>query len=296
MKTRFIYVVIIFALVSIQSPSTPAKEKTCKRQTIKNDTGGPVNDLKLRLKKSKNQKSSKFSEKPKLWHTEDSVDTNKDDINDDGERKEATSLSSEGECAQWAQNSFGTIPPGGKADIDYRSTKETNLDAKNSRWTLDGNDVNSVTILGEPMEVTYVLSIGEGSARFINSGDVAITYDNIRLFKNNSLSNFNILDFMDPTGTQVSAPNSVRLYPNESVVLSFGIVDVNNTYQLCLADVYEDADPNNLFEIASGAYWMLEIPGDVDGDSYVNFIDFEILADNWLQCNEPEDPNCIWEP
>jgi len=38
------------------------------------------------------------------------------------------------------------------------------------------------------------------------------------------------------------------------------------------------------------------IPGDINKDYYVDFFDVAILARNWLQCNNPQDPNCTWTP
>ena len=38
------------------------------------------------------------------------------------------------------------------------------------------------------------------------------------------------------------------------------------------------------------------IPGDINMDRYVNFIDVAILTGNWLECNAPDDPNCTWVP
>jgi len=32
--------------------------------------------------------------------------------------------------------------------------------------------------------------------------------------------------------------------------------------------------------------------GDVNGDCYVNLVDFAIMADQWLKCTDPADPNC----
>jgi hypothetical protein len=33
-------------------------------------------------------------------------------------------------------------------------------------------------------------------------------------------------------------------------------------------------------------------PGDFDGDCHVNLLDFAILCANWLQCTDPQDPQC----
>lgn len=38
------------------------------------------------------------------------------------------------------------------------------------------------------------------------------------------------------------------------------------------------------------------IPGDINTDLKVDFKDFAVLADNWLECNNSSDPNCTWQP
>jgi hypothetical protein len=38
------------------------------------------------------------------------------------------------------------------------------------------------------------------------------------------------------------------------------------------------------------------IPGDINKDYYVDFLDVAILARNWLECNNPVDANCTWTP
>ena len=38
------------------------------------------------------------------------------------------------------------------------------------------------------------------------------------------------------------------------------------------------------------------IPGDINRDRYVNFIDVVILAGNWLECNASNNLNCTWVP
>jgi hypothetical protein len=37
----------------------------------------------------------------------------------------------------------------------------------------------------------------------------------------------------------------------------------------------------------------LEITGDLDKDCDVDFYDYNILASEWLQCNDPSNPNCV---
>jgi hypothetical protein len=38
---------------------------------------------------------------------------------------------------------------------------------------------------------------------------------------------------------------------------------------------------------------IIPLPGDINGDCYVDFHDFQIFAANWLHCGNPLDPNCI---
>jgi len=36
------------------------------------------------------------------------------------------------------------------------------------------------------------------------------------------------------------------------------------------------------------------IPGDINEDCHVNFLDVAELANNWLECNNPDDLDCTW--
>jgi len=35
------------------------------------------------------------------------------------------------------------------------------------------------------------------------------------------------------------------------------------------------------------------LAGDITGDCYVDFEDLKLFAEDWLKCNNPEDPNCV---
>ncbi len=214
------------------------------RQTIKNDTNGDVNDLRLDFVPQ--------TVKAKLWHTGSSVDTNNNDINEANERIESSDISLGN--PSWAQNTFGTVSNGGFVDIDYetRSGRSGKLRPATSQWTLNGEDKGMVTVVGEPMRIALNSTSGEAFAVFINPEQFAITYSDIQLFANNDLANLTLDDFISPTGPLVTGlPSSIDLLPGESAALSFGIVDPIS-YQLARAFASETGT-TEFFSVASAA-------------------------------------------
>ncbi len=54
--------------------------------------------------------------------------------------------------------------------------------------------------------------------------------------------------------------------------------------------IFESASINNCQAVQDAGYSLIT---DLDGDCFVTFDDFVLLAQDWLTCNEPEDINCI---
>jgi hypothetical protein len=210
-----------------------------KRQTIRNNTGGNVNDLHLDWDPDTKVSSAK------LWHTGNSVDTDMDDINDASERIAGAAGSNEDE-ADWAQNSFGTIAAGGTADIDYGHKGK--IDASQSYWTLAGANVGGLQLVGEPMTVAF--AGGQADATFKNpSGTLTITYTNISLWRNNDAGHLNSEKFDQPTGTLVpGTPASIVLGPGQQQTVSFGAIDIEG-YQLVRAQAFDNAAPGVLYTL-----------------------------------------------
>jgi len=61
---------------------------------------------------------------------------------------------------------------------------------------------------------------------------------------------------------------------------------------ICVADAQNAA----FSDISNAVLAMLEcrkqMPADLNGDCYVDFRDFAILMDDWLNCDNPFDPLC----
>ena len=61
----------------------------------------------------------------------------------------------------------------------------------------------------------------------------------------------------------------------------------------CLIRVVDAKDPN-VSDISDGTFTIYEctLPYDLNGDCFVDFLDFSLLASDWLRCGNPFDPNC----
>jgi hypothetical protein len=58
----------------------------------------------------------------------------------------------------------------------------------------------------------------------------------------------------------------------------------------------QNADISDISDISDEAFTIFEcrkqMPADLNGDCYVDFRDFAILMDDWLDCGNPFDPSC----
>ncbi|MBN1845705.1 MAG: hypothetical protein JW810_08490 [Sedimentisphaerales bacterium] len=73
--------------------------------------------------------------------------------------------------------------------------------------------------------------------------------------------------------------------PIETVGQYFGLVDMATGEAQVDTTTFDLMPPP-----CDGGY----LPGDLNGDCYVNLLDFYIMATHWLACNEPADPDC-WD-
>lgn len=228
-----------------------AADGAIKRQTIRNNTGGNVNDLRLDFDPDKKVA------KPKLWHTGAAVDTDNDDINDSGERIAGTvGTGNETDQATWPQNSFGTIANGNTADIDYEH--DGKIDVSQSQWTLNGADVGAPVIVGEPMTVAFNVNTSQGSATFRNPGGTTITYTDIQLCVNNDLGNYTGALFDQATGTCNGHADIVLTAGNQFVV-PLGAVDLKK-YVLVAATVFENSAPAQEYNMITADLCLECIP------------------------------------
>jgi hypothetical protein len=133
-------------------------------------------------------------------------------------------------------NNFGTVGPGGVAYLDYQHScplGEVNIDASQSYFTLDGNALPGFTKQGWPMSISRDAFYQPTSVTVQNNSPVPVTYQNVQLFKDNSLVNWNIDAYYLPTGVPVvGTPNTFTLNPDQQMVLPIIEPTTNYTYVL----------------------------------------------------------------
>jgi hypothetical protein len=110
---------------------------------------------------------------------------------------------------EFAQNTFGTVTSKSKVDIDL-GPKDPTLKAPKilmtSEWTEDGEIVSNgqTTIIGKPMRIKPDPPGDPGTVEFFSDDNLQIMYSNIQVYVNNNLANFNIDNFLTPTGSLVT--------------------------------------------------------------------------------------------
>lgn len=66
----------------------------------------------------------------------------------------------------------------------------------------------------------------------------------------------------------------------------------SNQCLLRIADLQNPTLSDTSDEVFTIFQCQRQLVGDLNGDCYVNFLDFAILAENWLTCGNPFDPSC----
>lgn len=86
------------------------------------------------------------------------------------------------------------------------------------------------------------------------------------------------------------------LSPEHTFDMTFSISDVNSASAATSYNIFVyDVNDSNYTILRLDTRGPTEIiPGDLDKSFYVNFDDFALIADNWLECNNSADPNCTW--
>jgi len=207
-----------------------------RKQTIENDTGGQVNDLKIRFKFiTVDDVQIKPNRQPPGKNAKGKIDSDK-------------------KGGSFAKGSFGGIANDDRAEIRFSAQfrRGGRIDSKASQWTLDGVKKGNVKTRGGATDMVFDFSIGETFATFFNPEDFDIVFNNIFFYIDNDSSNFSLDDFDTPSGILVPGPSSVMLAPNESFAFSLGANDPL-LYDLVFADVSATNEPENLFSIATGS-------------------------------------------
>ncbi len=224
-----VFTLLPVALFTLSTPDAAVAGKY--RQTIKNVSGSSANDLHLEFRKAN-------VTKVKLTTLAGVMASATKNI-----------------AAPGARNV--TFPSGGgwrvvarsKARIDFDSTGNPSIISKDSYFTSDGTKLKnksgkSLSVKTKPEDIAYVPSTREALAFFFNDGPDPVTYTSIQLWKNNDPLNYNIDDYLTPTGDLVTGlPSSITLQPTEQYTLSFGIIDDSSRYLLVKAIVEDEEDP-----------------------------------------------------
>jgi hypothetical protein len=115
------------------------------------------------------------------------------------------------------------------------------------------------------------------------------------------------LYYIDPRGARVPiATQTVELTigtgpvppaPWQTYVLNVNSIPAEAVGRLLGIELYNPAGTPSWIGIDNvRLVWtpkcIVFIPGDINNDCYVNFLDFAALAGNWLKCNNIADPNC----
>lgn len=123
-------------------------------------------------------------------------------------------------------DSFGTVGPGGVAYLDYQypgGVGSVNVDAANSYFTFDGNALPGFIKQGRKMAISRNAYYAPTDVRIINETPGPVTYQNVQLFKDNSLLNWSMDSYFMPSGPPVGVPlPPFTLYPGEDMMLPFG--------------------------------------------------------------------------
>ena len=92
-------------------------------------------------------------------------------------------------------------------------------------------------------------------------------------------------------GTNIVSDQASVVRDNDGCQAGRNVAYVPTTwYNLCLLGVPDDLVIRAVVD--SGPVCPVKLPGDANGDCYVNLLDVAVLAANWLDCNNLMDVDC----
>jgi hypothetical protein len=184
-------------------------EDVYRRQTIKNDSNSNANDLHIEFDYRANGAKVRPKNQPPGY---------------DGDG--ACAGAPYGRIIDFAPpSSFGTVGAGGVAYLDYNypgAVGSVDVDAASSYFTLDGNALPGFTLGGRSMAISRDAYYQDTKVTITNSAQAPVTYQNVRLFKDNSLTNWRMDGYFLPSGEPVGTPMDFILNPGEQMILPFG--------------------------------------------------------------------------
>jgi len=184
-------------------------EDVYRRQTIKNGSTSNANDLHIEFDYRANGAKVRPKDQPPGY---------------DGDG--ACSGAPYGRIIDFAPpSSFGTVGAGGVAYLDYNypgAVGSVDVDAASSYFTLDGNALPGFTLNGRSMAITRYAYYADTQVTITNSAQAPVTYQNVQLWKDNSLLHWSMDGYFVHSGVPVPVPSSFVLNHGEQMVLSFG--------------------------------------------------------------------------
>ena len=145
------------------------------------------------------------------------------------------------------------VGPGKSVRIKYTGPASSKVDKRDTQswWTQDGAQIHDVLASLDSI-IDFELQTAGLVASFFNPNPFSITFDNIALYADNI-----VLDFDDPTGSLVTGLlTTLKLVPNETATLLFGNVN-SDLIQLVRASVSEDGSDDAFF---TGAATVVPLP------------------------------------
>ncbi|MBL8878436.1 MAG: hypothetical protein JNG88_04880 [Phycisphaerales bacterium] len=200
--------------------------------TLRNDTGGPVNDLHI---------------------TYDGRPPGGTLLNPGGRQNRGYGgVVGGSEYREWPDSQGWSIANGGVATLEWRE----GITARRARhvvaadWTLNGDVVGPATVIRGQANIAP--GVRRASAQFTNDSAVPLLFQNIRMVRDNSIANFTEESFDLPDGFDVTTAQSVIVMPGTVEEVQFG--DVGETgYQFVSAEISTLDAPDVRYLSASAA-------------------------------------------
>ena len=231
-----------------------------RRQTLVNDGNEPANDLHIEFTSGVGGANLRPKAQPPGHDGGGAVDSG-----------------SGGRVVDWPPpDSFGEVPAGGVAYLDYEFSKYNPVaDPDNSYWTYDGNALSGYRMQGISMALRWS-DYETATATFRNEQDTPQQVQNVQLWTGNDVSHQTIDEYFLPTGVLVGGlPTDFVLAPREERELAFGPV-VAGTYLLAMAESRSAADPA---EEPEPSY--LAAPSEPPARLTVNCLNGSLVLDTW---------------
>lgn len=232
-RSMFVGLALAASVTLIGSPVVAQDFSPIHQITLRNDTGGPVNDLHV---------------------TYDGRPPGGTLLNPGGRQNRGYGGVVGGtEYREWPDSQGWSIPNGGRATLEWREgiTARRARDVVAADWTLDGDVVGPATIIRGRASIAPRANRA-AVAQMVNDSTVPLVFRNIRMVRDNSLANFTEEAFDVLDGIDVTSVHEIIVMPGTVEEIPFGQVE-ESYYQFVRAEVSALDQPDVAFECASGA-------------------------------------------